>query len=229
MENTLDRQSRQSQRPRRTRPTRRARGARTDHPPSWDHNRPPDPNCRDRSRCEAADRGTGPTSNTPAQVGRRGHRGWVVTTLASVLMVLLLSACTPEQFRAWLQERNVDTSRMSQQDVEAGAAMATAYWQSVLSDIADLHKFDYVLSDSALARLRQCESGGNYAATSPGGTYRGAYQFAQSTWNSVASRHFPKWVGTDPAKAPSIVQDAMARALYLERGRAPWPVCGYRI
>ncbi|MCB1004520.1 MAG: transglycosylase family protein, partial [Acidimicrobiales bacterium] len=77
--------------------------------------------------------------------------------------------------------------------------------------------------------LRWCESGGNYAAVSPGGHYRGAYQFSPSTWNSVAGRHYPAYVGVDPAAAPSKVQDSMARALFSEAGRSPWPVCGQRI
>jgi hypothetical protein len=76
------------------------------------------------------------------------------------------------------------------------------------------------------AALRQCESSGNYRATNPSGRYRGAYQFDQSTWNSVASRRAPHLVGVDPAAASPGDQDAMARALYASRGAQPWPVCG---
>jgi muramidase (phage lysozyme) len=74
--------------------------------------------------------------------------------------------------------------------------------------------------------LRQCESGGDYTIVSPGGTYRGAYQFNQGTWNSVASRWRPDLVGVDPAAASPEDQDAMARALYDEAGASPWPHCG---
>lgn len=81
-------------------------------------------------------------------------------------------------------------------------------------------------SDAALAALRACEAHGNYAAVSAGGLYRGAYQFSQSTWNSVASRWAPRLVGVDPATATPAEQDAMARALFAERGWAPWPTCG---
>ncbi len=83
-----------------------------------------------------------------------------------------------------------------------------------------------VPSDAALAALRACESHGNYGSVSAGGHYRGAYQFAQSTWNSVASRWFPSLVGIDPARASTADQDAMARALFAEAGWAPWPTCG---
>ncbi len=76
------------------------------------------------------------------------------------------------------------------------------------------------------AALRQCESGGNYGAVSSSGQYRGAYQFSQSTWNSVASRVDPGLVGVDPASASPGAQDAMAQALHSSSGSSPWPVCG---
>jgi hypothetical protein len=67
------------------------------------------------------------------------------------------------------------------------------------------------------------ESNGNYAAISPGGTYRGAWQFNQATWNgAVARAGYPGWSGRDPAQAPPEVQDAAARQLYSERGNQPW-------
>ena len=69
------------------------------------------------------------------------------------------------------------------------------------------------------AALRNCESGGNYRAVNSTGKYRGAYQFDQHTWESVGG------IG-DPAKASPAEQDARARALFEERGAAPWPYCG---
>ncbi|HEX7094916.1 MAG TPA: transglycosylase family protein [Acidimicrobiales bacterium] len=73
--------------------------------------------------------------------------------------------------------------------------------------------------EDAWARLRQCESGGNYQAVSPSGRYRGAYQFDQRTWESVGG------VG-DPADAPPEEQDLRARILYQRSGKRPWPNCG---
>jgi len=81
-------------------------------------------------------------------------------------------------------------------------------------------------SDEEWAALRECESHGNYAITNPSGTYRGAYQFDRSTWNSVAERHAAHLVGVDPAAAAPADQDFMALALYSERGARPWPHCG---
>lgn len=85
------------------------------------------------------------------------------------------------------------------------------------------------MTSAQLEALRNCESSGNYAAVSKNGKFRGAYQFSRATWDGVASRHFPWLVGVDPAKAPFYWQDAMARALFAESGRRPWPHCGKRI
>lgn len=67
--------------------------------------------------------------------------------------------------------------------------------------------------------LARCESGGNPRAVSSGGTYRGLYQFAMSTWRGVG--------GTgDPIDASPSEQTYRAKILYSRSGRSPWPVCG---
>lgn len=74
-------------------------------------------------------------------------------------------------------------------------------------------------ASSTLERIAQCESGGDPAAISSDGTYRGKYQFTRSTWRAMG--------GTgDPAAAPEAEQDRRAAALLAARGTAPWPVCG---
>jgi hypothetical protein len=67
--------------------------------------------------------------------------------------------------------------------------------------------------------IAACESGGNPHAVGGGGTYRGKYQFDQSTWASVGG-------GGDPAAAPESEQDRRAAMLYARVGRSAWPVCG---
>ena len=86
-----------------------------------------------------------------------------------------------------------------------------------------------VLSPDELLRLRMYESTDNYRAISPSGTYRGAYQFDQTTWDDVAGRFFPWLDGIDPIDAAPWWQDAMTRALWSERGKQPWPICGHRV
>jgi hypothetical protein len=67
--------------------------------------------------------------------------------------------------------------------------------------------------------LRGCESGGNYARADRSGMFRGAYQFAVSTWYSMGGQG-------DPADAPPSEQDYRAQLLYDLLGAKPWPVCG---
>ena len=86
-----------------------------------------------------------------------------------------------------------------------------------------------VLTEPQLLRLRQCESSDNYAAKSANRRYFGAYQFSRATWDDVAGRYYPWLAGVGPHKASPAEQDAMARALWDERGAAPWPVCGQRV
>lgn len=76
-----------------------------------------------------------------------------------------------------------------------------------------------VSAGGTLSAIAQCESGGNPGAVSPGGTYRGKYQFDYGTWASVGG-------SGDPAAASEAEQDRRAAILYSQRGSAPWPVCG---
>lgn len=95
--------------------------------------------------------------------------------------------------------------------------------------LAEEPKHRDALSDRQLLRLRQCESSDNYQAKSANRRYFGAYQFSRATWNDVASRYYPWLEGLGPHKGSVAEQDAMARALWDERGAAPWPVCGQRV
>jgi hypothetical protein len=72
----------------------------------------------------------------------------------------------------------------------------------------------------ALKRIAQCESGGNPRAVSPGGTYRGKYQFMRSTWRAWGGRT------RDPIDASEAHQDRVALKLYRAQGTRPWPSCG---
>jgi len=66
-----------------------------------------------------------------------------------------------------------------------------------------------------LARIRQRESGGNYADNTGNGYY-GAYQFSLGTWRGVGGSGLPS--DASPAE-----QDMRAQMLYNERGCSPWP------
>lgn len=95
--------------------------------------------------------------------------------------------------------------------------------------LAEEPKHRDALTDRQLLALRQCESSDDYQAKSANRRYFGAYQFSRATWNDVASRYYPWLSGRGPHKASEIEQDAMARALWDERGARPWPYCGQRV
>ena len=75
------------------------------------------------------------------------------------------------------------------------------------------------VSQATLDAIGSCESGGDPAAVSSDGTYRGKYQFDYGTWESVGG-------SGDPAAAPEAEQDYRAALLYEQSGSSPWPVCG---
>jgi peptidoglycan hydrolase-like protein with peptidoglycan-binding domain len=69
-----------------------------------------------------------------------------------------------------------------------------------------------------LRRIAECESGGDPTAISPGGQYRGKYQFSRATWRALGG-------SGDPARASEATQDRLALKLYRRSGTAPWPSC----
>ena len=75
------------------------------------------------------------------------------------------------------------------------------------------------VSSATLDAIGSCESGGDPAAVSADGTYRGKYQFDYGTWASVGG-------SGDPASAPEAEQDYRAALLYVRGGSSPWPICG---
>ena len=69
-----------------------------------------------------------------------------------------------------------------------------------------------------LRQIAECESGGNPRAVSPGGQYRGKYQFSLETWHNLGG-------DGDPVDASEAEQDRIALKLYRRSGAAPWPNC----
>ena len=81
--------------------------------------------------------------------------------------------------------------------------------------------------DPSLPPFLQCvlrvESGGNYGAVSPGGTYMGGFQFSQPTWNEAAQlAGMPQLINVPPNQATPAQQDDLAIALYQADGQQPW-------
>jgi peptidoglycan hydrolase-like protein with peptidoglycan-binding domain len=73
-----------------------------------------------------------------------------------------------------------------------------------------------------LARIAECESGGDITAVSRNGRYFGKYQFSKATWEAMDGEG-------SPADADEATQDALALKLFQLKGTAPWPACSAAI
>lgn len=73
-------------------------------------------------------------------------------------------------------------------------------------------------ASSTLAKIKYCESGGNYQAVNASSGASGAYQFLDSTWRSLSAASGY----STAASAPASVQDAAAQELYAQMGTSPW-------
>lgn len=133
----------------------------------------------------------------------------VLLGAAAIALLGVVAACTPEEIEL--------VQRAQAEQAQAAAA----------ADANDPYR--NAISDDGLAKLRHCESRGNYQAVSKTGKYRGAYQFSQSSWNTIAARYYPHLRGVDPVAASPSDQDRMTRAYWAQSGRHPWPVCGKRV
>jgi hypothetical protein len=71
---------------------------------------------------------------------------------------------------------------------------------------------------SGVEKLKNCESGGDYAKNTGNGYY-GAYQYDISTWGGFGGY-------ARPDLAPPSIQDAKFLQTYNARGKSPWPSCG---
>ncbi|HYI36415.1 MAG TPA: transglycosylase family protein [Thermoleophilaceae bacterium] len=73
---------------------------------------------------------------------------------------------------------------------------------------------------AALARIAECESGGDITAVSSNGMYFGKYQFSKATWKAQGGK------GSNPAEASEAEQDRVALKLYKASDPSTqWPAC----
>ncbi len=134
--------------------------------------------------------------------------------LADYFAALAAAAAAEEADRV-AREQVASTSATSSSTASSSAAVSGA--SSTGTCAGELACF------LACTRAHESDSAGGYAAVSPDGVYHGAYQFDQSTWNSVAdSIGRSDLVGVDPASATPADQDTLATALYKMRGNQPW-------
>lgn len=168
-------------------------------------------------------------------------------TRAIAFTIALAAACTPQQLDHWAALLDLDVDPHDPQALALAAdvwcargpelvdAVGVEALEGMTGPLPACHPAGWVdlghgvYGPAHLLDIRACESTDRYDAVSPSGSYRGAYQFDQRTWDGAArTAGRPDLVGVDPAAAAPADQDLLAAQLYSERGAQPWPACGRR-
>ena len=161
----------------------------------------------------SADRGSATASASSVVVVKRGDRGQAVRSVQRALGIPADGVFGPQTERA---VRQFQRRKGLVVDGVVGPQTRTALGLAPFSSSSVRRRS--VSVPRLLQRIAQCESGGNPSAVSPGGTYRGKYQFSRETWRRLGG-------DGDPADAPEWLQDRMALKLYRQSGTSPWPSC----
>ena len=146
----------------------------------------------------------------------------ILTFIMAMVFIAVLASCTATDVKMLMNELGISIS-----DQEA-IAIADGYnarleeerqARQFLSFAAALHDEPFLVC----TRAHESDTAGGYVAVSASGTYRGAYQFSQSTWNSTASHAgWGHLYAVDPITVGVFWQDAMAWHLYGWQGASPW-------
>jgi peptidoglycan hydrolase CwlO-like protein len=168
-------------------------------------------------RAESAQRLAAATSERRTAVGLLEDRRAVLVRSRATLDVLISQEAAREAAATRQAAAQAQAARLAALRAARSGVNAAVTHPTVLPPTSP--PVGSAPSSDTLAAIAQCESGGDPTAVSPGGLYRGKYQFDPQTWQGAG--------GTgDPAAAPSAVQDRVAARLYSQRGAAPWPICG---
>jgi peptidoglycan hydrolase-like protein with peptidoglycan-binding domain len=161
----------------------------------------------------SADRGDVTASASSEVVVKRGDRGQAVRSIQTALGIPADGVFGPQTERAvrlFQRRKGLVVDGVVGPHTQSALGLAPFSSSSVRSRSVSVPQ--------VLQRIAACESGGNPSAVSPGGTYRGKYQFTRETWGRLGGEG-------DPADASEWLQDRMALRLYRQSGTAPWPSC----
>lgn len=116
-----------------------------------------------------------------------------------------------------MSERSYHPRHRRPSKAKPALAVSTMSTALILAGASSAH----AASSEDFARLRQCESGGNYAINTGNG-FSGAYQFDLRTWQGLG------YAGL-PSNASPATQDEAASRLQASRGWQPWPSCSRQL
>jgi len=162
-----------------------------------------------------ADRSGGASASSDEVIVERGDRGAAVKKIQAALGITADGVFGPQTERA---VKRFQRSKGLVDDGIVGPQTRAALGLRPFSSRAVQRESSDVKLPRILRRIAECESGGDPTAVSPGGHYRGKFQFSRSTWEALGGEG-------DPAEAPESVQDRLALKLYRRAGTSPWPNC----
>jgi hypothetical protein len=140
-------------------------------------------------------------------------------TAAVLALVVALSACSPTQMAAWLEDngRPVPSNPAT---LSAQAQWATRVWQNLFAIWA--HQAEHGPFGWPWDQLAQCEAGGNWRINTGNGYY-GGLQFSLSTWNAFGGGQYAAY----PHQAMPREQIATAKRVVAANGGTyrAWPGC----
>ena len=152
---------------------------------------------------------------TSAVVLKRGDRGASVRKVQTALGIAVdgvFGAQTEQAVKRFQKGKGLTADGVVGPDTRDGLGLEPFARGSVQRQTSD------VKLPRTLRLIAECESGGNPRAVSPGGQYRGKYQFSVSTWHNIGGEG-------DPVDASETEQDRLALKLYRRSGTSPWPNC----
>jgi hypothetical protein len=156
-----------------------------------------------------------PAPTAGAVVVKRGDRGTAVRQVQSALGIAVdgvFGAQTEQAVKRFQKRRGIAVDGVVGPDTRDALGLEPFARSSVKRGSTG-GKLPRILR-----QIAECESGGNPRAVSPGGQYRGKYQFSLETWHNLGG-------SGDPADASEAEQDRIALKLYRRSGTAPWPNC----
>jgi hypothetical protein len=160
----------------------------------------------------SADR-TGGASSAGEMLVKRGDRGAAVERVQGALGIAVDGVFGPQTERA---VKRFQREKGLLADGIVGPQTRQALGLEPLS--GSPAEGSSVRLPGALLRIAECESGGDPRMVSPGGRYRGKYQFSRATWHALGGEG-------DPVDAPEWLQDRLALKLYRRSGASAWPNC----
>jgi Transglycosylase-like domain/Putative peptidoglycan binding domain len=169
----------------------------------------------DKAAAKGAGQASASEKSAPV-VLKRGDRGASVRKLQSALGITadgLFGSQTEQAVRRFQKRKGLTV------DGIVGPRTRDALGLDPFAHGSVVHRSSGVRLPAALKRIAECESGSNPRAVSPGGRYRGKYQFSVETWEHLGGKG-------DPADASEAAQDRIALKLYRRSGTSPWPSCG---